>query len=87
MIITIELPDTPAMRERILFLSDAERSRTIADLVMRYLPALRHEESEIPLTQDDLQAIGDGLQAMDAGRERDGAEVFADMEKRFGWTK
>jgi len=98
--LSVELTESVYQRAIALTKQEQERIANVAFSVATDRPIEADGDSEavwltqeelnaldIPLTEDDLAAIGRGIADADAGRSEPGWEALARMRGEMGWTK
>lgn len=97
---SVELPESVYQRALALPKQEQERIANIAFSIATDSPVEATGDSEavwltkeelnaldIPLTEEDIAAIGRGIADADAGRSEPGWEALARMRGEMGWTK
>ncbi len=98
--LSVELPESVYRRVIALTKQEQERIANVAFSVATDSPIETPGDSEavwltpeelnaldIPLTEEDLAAIGRGVADADAGRSEPGWEALARLRGEMGWTK
>lgn len=98
--LSVELPESVYRRVITLSKQEQERIANVAFSVATDIPIEPTDDSDavwltreelkaldIPLTEDDIAAIGRGIADADAGRGQPAEEFFAEIRKEMDWTK